>query len=717
MRVKMGTKSSALRQTFAVFWALAADACLVHAAAPVVVVCAVSSFWPSAWLLALLRCCLALAALFLLNSGELPPAPARLLALHSALPAALDCVADHMCGAMTMAANGVTRCWMMCAGASLAAALFWEVGVPDSNGRKATRQKPGVLFMRVVRMYRTDLVLLLGGFCFLTLAAVCDIQIRFYTGKVIDNLRDNYIPDEFLSALLFMALFSVGSSVGAGGRGGLLMWAINSFKCRVKGKLFQAQTKQEIAFFDATKTGELTSLLSKDIPLMAETVCLNINVLLRTLIKTVYTLTFMLNLSWALTCLVLLEVPVTGLIETISNKHHQRLKQATHDSVTSANEVVNEILLAVRTVRSFHGEQHEARRYGNRMMDTHRLKTWRDIVRIGSLLAQRLTGLAINVLMLWYGRLYIQRGHMTTGNLVSFILYQSDIGHNIGSLIYISGHMLTSVGAAGKVFEVLDRQPRIRTDGELAPDRLAGHVVFRRLDFAYPAHPEVAVLQDFSLELPVGQMTALVGISGEGKSTCASLLKRLYEPQGGQILLDQAELESYDCRYLSRKIAVVSQEPVLFSGTIRHNIAYGLEGCSLAAVQEAARQADAHHFIAKLEKGYDTEVGEGGSLLSKSERQRVAIARALVRRPQVLILDEVTSSLDERSENKVLQELLRRHDRTVLLITHRLKTIEKADWIAVIGGGGVREYGTHRQLMQKKGIYYKMRDKLTTAGS
>ncbi|XP_077363323.1 antigen peptide transporter 2a [Festucalex cinctus] len=721
MCVKMGTNSSAFRQTLAVFLALVADACLVHAAAPAV--CAVSFFWLSVWLFAVLRCGLALAAVSLLNLGELPPAPARFLALHSALPAALDSVTaalrldDHMCGAtMTAASAGVTRCWMMCAGASLAAALFWEVGVPDSNGRKVKRQKPRVLFMRVVRMYRPDLVLLLGGFCFLTLAAVCEIQIRFYTGKVIDNLRDDYIPDEFLSALFLMAVFSVGSSVGAGSRGGLLMWAIHSFKCRVKGKLFQAQTKQEMAFFDTTKTGELTSLLSKDIPLMAETVCLNINVLLRTLIKTVYTLTFMLNISWTLTCLVLLEVPVTGLIQTISYKHRQRLVQATHDSVTAANEAVSEIILAVRTVRSFNAEKHEARRYDNRLTDTHRLKTWRDAVRVVSLLAQRLTGLAIHVLMLWYGRLYIQRGQMTTGNLVSFMLYQSDIGHNIRTLIYISGHMLTSVGAAGKVFEVLDRQPRIRTDGKRTPDRLTGHVIFRRLKFAYPAHPDVAVLQNFSLELPAGQMTALVGVSGEGKSTCASLLKRLYEPQDGQILLDHAELESYDCRYLSRKIAVVSQEPVLFSGTIRHNIAYGLKGCSSDAIQQAAHQADAHDFITQLEKGYDTEVGEGGSLLSKSERQRVAIARALVRRPQVLILDEVTSSLDERSENKVLQDLLRRHDRTVLLITHRLKTIEKADQIAVIGGGGVQECGTHSQLMEKKGIYFKMRDKLSTAG-
>ncbi|XP_037128541.1 antigen peptide transporter 2-like [Syngnathus acus] len=715
----MRRKSSALRKAFAVTLALVADACLVHGTAPLVR--AGSLLWLSVWLLAFIRCCLALTAVYFLNLGQVPPAPARFLALHSALPAALESLAaavrlgDHPCGATSAA--GVARCWMMCAGLSLAAALFWEGWFPDSSGAKKKRQKPRVLFMRVVRMYRPDLALLLGGFGFLTLAAVCEIQIRFYTGKVIDNLRDNYVPDEFLSALLLMGVFSVGSLVGTGGRGGLLMWAINSFMCRVKGKLFRAQTKQEIAFFDTTKIGELTSLLSKDIPLMAQTVCLNINVLLRTLIKTVYTLIFMLDLSWTLTCLVLMEVPVTGLIQSISDKHCQRLTQATHDSMTAANETANEILSAARTVRSFNAEKHEARRYDNKLLDTHRLKRRRDTLRVVSLLVLRLTGLAIYVLMLWYARLLIQRGHMTIGNLVSFILYQSDIGHNIRTLIYISSHMVNSVGAAGKVFEVLDRQPQIRTDGELAPDRLAGHVIFRHLKFTYPAHPDVAVLQDFSLELPVGQITALVGVSGEGKSTCASLLKRLYEPHGGQILLDDVELELYDCRYLSKKIAVVSQEPVLFSGSIRYNIAYGLADCSLDAIQKAALQANAHDFITQLKKGYDTEVGEGGSLLSKSERQRVAIARALVRQPRVLVLDEVTSSLDERSQNKVLQDLVRPSDRTVLLITHNLKNIETADQIVVIGAGSVQERGTHCQLMEKNGMYCKMRETLATAGS
>nr|XP_057902657.1 antigen peptide transporter 2a isoform X2 [Doryrhamphus excisus] len=708
------------RQVFAWILAICVDTCLVYAT---VVVAPLESTRETyarlgfVWVFALLRC-LALAAVTAAALGGLPPAPARLLAAHCALPAVLETGAlalrldDNRCGVMADA-----RCWLMCAGASLVAASFWEVVVPDFGGDKEKRNKPRVLFMRVVRLYKPDYPVMFAAFLFLTVAVVCQMAIQFYTGKIIDHLRGPDLPSEFFLAILLMGLYSLGSSVGAGCRGGLFTWARSSFMCRVNGNLFEALTKQEVAFFETVKTGEMTSRLSKDTSLMGDTACLNINVLLRNLIKKVVILALMLQLSWKLTFLVLMEVPVTGLIQNIYNKHEQRLKVAIQDSVAVASETANEIILGIRTVRSFSAEKHEARHYGNRLLDTHNLKAQRDTSRIVYLLLRRLIALATQVLMLWYGRLFIQRGQISTGDLVSFILYQSDLGGNIRALIYISCNMVNSVGAAAKVFEYLDREPQVSTKGEQAPDQLKGHVVFRHLNFVYPTRPNVPVLQDFSLELKAGQMTALVGPSGEGKSTCASLLKRWYEPLDGQILLDDAPLESYDHHFLSKKIALVSQEPVLFSGTVRHNIAYGIDVCSMDAVQEAARQANAHDFITQLEKGYDTEVGEGGSLLSKSERQRIAIARAMVRQPQVLILDEITSSLDEHSENKVLHTLASRCNQTLLVIAHRLKTIEKADQIVVIGGGKVQEQGTHRELLDKKGSYCKMRNKLATRGS
>uniref|UniRef100_A0A665V1V1 Antigen peptide transporter 2-like n=1 Tax=Echeneis naucrates TaxID=173247 RepID=A0A665V1V1_ECHNA len=541
--------------------------------------------------------------------------------------------------------------------------------------------------------------------------------IPFYTGRVIDILGGQYQQSEFTSALLFMGLYSVGSSVSAGCRGGLLLCAISSYTCRIKVKLFGALTKQEVGFFEAIKTGEITSRLSKDTTLMAKTVGLNVNVLLRTFIKTVGMISLMMNLSWKLTLLVLMETPITGLIQNLYDTYYQRLCRAMQDSMALANESASEVVSSIRVVRSFKSEKHEARRYDERLLDIHNLKTRRDIVRAIYLLARRLTGLGMQVFMLYYGRLFIQSGQMTTGNLISFILYQSNVGANIRTLTYIFGDMLNSVGAAGKVFEYLDRKPQVSADGHLKPDQLTGNVKFNCLNFAYPANPSKTVLKDFSLELKPGQMTALVGSSGGGKSTCVSLLERFYEPQDGEILLDNEPLKSYDHHYLHKKVAVVSQDPVLFSGSVRDNIAYGLAECTLDEIQDAARKANAHDFIMQLEKGYDTEVGEGGGQLSKSEKQRIAIARALVRQPNVLILDEITSSLDTESENKVQQALASCPNITLLVIAHRLKTIEKADQIVVISGGKVEERGTHQKLMDMKGSYYKLVENIKHFGS
>ncbi|KAI3358843.1 hypothetical protein L3Q82_015241, partial [Scortum barcoo] len=673
------------------------------------------------WVFAALRC-LALSAVTLLSLGDLQPLLLRVITAHSLLPAVLETGTKALYHEETPCGSAADlRCWLMCVGASLAAALFWEITIPDTDeaaAGKEKKQKARVLFVRVLLLYKPYYHLLLGGLVFLSLAVLCEMFIPFYTGRVIDILSSHYQPNEFISAVLLMGLYSLGSSVSAGCRGGVLLCAISAFTCRMKVKLFGALTKQEIGFFETIKTGEITSRLSRDTNLMGSTVCLNVNVLLRTFIKTLGMISLMMNLSWKLTFLVLMETPITGLIQNIYDTHYQRLSLAVQDSMAVANEAANEVVSGIRVVRSFNTEKHEARRYDDRLMDTHTLKTRRDIVSAVYLLARRLTGLAMQVFMLYYvRRLFIRSGQMTTGNLVSFILYQSDLGDNIRTLTYIFGDMLNSVGAAGKVFEYLDRKPQVSTEGELKPEKLMGHISFHRLNFSYPSNPNKTVLQDFSLELKSGQMTALVGPSGEGKSTCASLLQRFYEPQDGEILLDNEPLKSYDHSFLHKKIAVVSQEPVLFSGTIRDNIAYGLADCSLDEIQEAARKANAHDFIKQLEKGYDTDVGEGGGQLSKSERQRIAIARALIRQPQVLILDEITSALDSESENKVQQALASCPEQTLLVIAHRLKTIEKADQIVVIGDGRVQERGTHQELMDRKGNYYKLREKLFSEGN
>lgn len=605
--------------------------------------------------------------------------------------------------------------WLVGTVAAALACLFWEITLPDTNERsngKERKQRARVLFIRVIRLYSPEYILLFGAFVFLALAVLCEMFIPLYTGEVIDILGSHYQWDNFRSAIIFMGLFSLGSSFSAGCRGGLFMCAINSFTCRVKVQLFGSLVRQDIGFFETIKTGDITSRLSTDTNLMGRAVALNVNVLLRTLVKTLGMLYLMVSLSWKLTLLMLMETPLTGLLQNIHDTHYQRLSKEVQDSMAQANDAAGEAVSGIRTVKSFKTEFGEARRYDGRLMETHNLKTRRDTVRAIYLLIRRTTELGMKVAMLYYGRLFIQYGQMSTGNLVSFILYQQDLGDNIRTLIYIFGDMLNSVGAAGKVFEYQDRKSEVSIDGNLMPKDLKGLVKFQNLTFSYPRRPDHNVLKDFSLELKPGQMTALVGMSGGGKSTCVSLLERFYQPQQGHILLDGQPLQDYQHKYLHRKVAMVGQEPVLFSGTVRDNIAYGLQGCSMERVKEAARKANAHAFICKLENGYDTDVGERGNLLSGGEKQRIAIARALIREPQVLILDEVTSSLDTESEQMVQKALSCCPTQTLLVIAHRLKTIERADQIVVIDSGELVEKGTHEELMEKKGSYYKLRERL-----
>uniref|UniRef100_A0A8C4RW17 Transporter associated with antigen processing, subunit type a n=1 Tax=Erpetoichthys calabaricus TaxID=27687 RepID=A0A8C4RW17_ERPCA len=590
---------------------------------------------------------------------------------------------------------------------STAACLTWEMlgtgGIKmtktarDSNGERK-KQEARVLFRRVV-----------GAFLFLTLAVTCEMFIPYYTGQVIDILGSKYKQDTFIIAIMLMALFSLGSSLSAGLRGGLFMCTLSRLNNRVRNMLFKSLVQQEIGFFESTKTGDLTSRLSTDTTLMSQSVAMNVNIFLRSVIKSFGVLSLMVKLSWQLTLITFIETPLIGIIQKIYNTYFEALAKKVQDSIALANDTAGEVVSGIKTVRSFSAEDREAERYEKNLQDIHNLKTKRDTIRAAYLLIRRLVTLAFQVIMLYYGQHLIHSGQMTTGNLVSFVLYQSDLGSYIRTLVYIYSNMLNSVGAAAKVFEYLDRKPKILSNGTKQPPSLKGYVCFKNVSFSYPSRPAVPVLKDVSLELKPGKITALVGPSGGGKSTCVCLLERFYDPLIGEILLDGSPIQDYDFKYLHRKIAMVGQEPVLFASSIKENITYGLPDCSVEQTQAAARKANAHEFIMSLEHEYLTDAGERGSQLAGGQKQRIAIARALVRDPQILILDEATSCLDIENEHLIQEALSSFKNRTVLVIAHRLKTVENADNIIVLDGGVVVEQGTHKELMANESCYYRLR--------
>jgi ABC-type multidrug transport system fused ATPase/permease subunit len=280
---------------------------------------------------------------------------------------------------------------------------------------------------------------------------------------------------------------------------------------------------------------------------------------------------------------------------------------------------------------------------------------------------------------------------------------------SLGSLADLWAELMKALGAAERIFEIQDRAPRIPVRGGERPPRVEGRIAWEGVRFAYPTRRDMAVLQEIDLAVEPGEVVALVGPSGAGKSTLAQLLSRFYDPEVGRIRLDGRDLRQLDPGWLRRQIGVVSQEPILFSGTIADNIRYARPEASDEEVTAAARAANAHDFVERFPDGYATRVGERGVQLSGGQKQRVAIARAVLKDPRVLVLDEATSALDAESEHLV-QEALERlmRGRTTLIIAHRLSTVVGADRAVVLDGGRIVQVGSHSALMSEDGPYRRL---------
>ncbi|NWI24084.1 TAP2 protein, partial [Sula dactylatra] len=480
------------------------------------------------------------------------------------------------------------------------------------------------------------------------------------------------------------------SSLFAGCRGGLFLLALARLKLSTRYRLFSCLVRQDLAFFQRTPAAELSARLANDVPLLCEAVPRSFNVALRSLVMVVGLGVFMVGLSPRLALLALLEVPLAITARKIYNARYQVLQRAMLDATAKTAAVVQEAVSSIETVRTFAGEEEEERRHSQALAEMLGLKNRMDVEQALFTLVQRALQLAVQVLVLCHGHWQRCEGTITAGSLVTFLLYQAQVG----------GHV--------EVLEYLDQEPTGDTGGTWAPTVLRGHVSFQCVSFSYPTRPEHLVLQDVSFELRPGEVTALAGLNGSGKSTCAGLLERFYEPRAGEVLLDGVPLRDYEYRYLHRQVVLVGQEPVLFSGTIRDNITFGLEGCTEDEVRAAAAAAGALDFILALDQGFNTSVGEKGGQLSAGEKQRIAIARALVRQPTVLILDEATSALDREGEEAPQQWVRNGGARTVLLITHCPRMLEAADRVVVLERGAVVETGTPAELRSRCGPYSRL---------
>ncbi|GMT24067.1 hypothetical protein PFISCL1PPCAC_15364, partial [Pristionchus fissidentatus] len=547
---------------------------------------------------------------------------------------------------------------------------------------------------------------LAGVFFLLTYSAV-RIFIPYYTGIVIGNIVHVRGYDVLFRSVAIMTGLTLASTVLGGFRGGCFDYATSLVARRVRRDLFTSLVKQDIAFFDVTKTGEMVSRLTSDCQSISDSVAVNINIFSRNGIMLLGALFFMFSLSWRLALLTFVAIPVIAYVTKVYGVFFDKLSEKMQKTIANANQTAEEVLSTMRTVRSFACENREARRFESMLDDTLTIGWKRAIGYVGSNWTNEFSNNAILVAVLAYGGHLVISNRLSSDNFISFLIYQMQLGENLYSIGWVFTGMMQSVGASRKVFEYINRPPKIPNDGDcVAP--VQGDIKMDALSFVYPNRPKNPVLKGLSLHIRAGETVALVGPSGGGKSSIVSLLEHFYEPNEGEITLDGVAIRDYDHMYYHQKVALVSQEPVLYDGTVRHNISYGCDWATEDMIIEAAKTANVHNFVMELDKGYDTNCGEKGVQMSGGQKQRIAIARALIRKPAVLILDEATSALDAESES-VVQEALNSCavGHTVLIIAHRLSTIEKADRIAVINKGQVVQMGTHSELMDDSdGLYF-----------
>lgn len=581
----------------------------------------------------------------------------------------------------------------------------------EENQRKKEKENT-ISAWRLMSYCKPDIPYISLASLFLLLAATGEIFIPYYTGQVIDSIAIEKDKAKFMTSIIIMTLISLGTAIAAGLRGGMFTLIAARFTKRISNILFGSIVKQEIGFFDGTKTGDIVSRLTSDTTKMSAQVGLNINVLLRNCVQSIGTCVFMFKLSWKLTVVTLIGLPLVAFISDIYGDYYKKLSTEVQEATSKANEIAAEVVSSMKTVRSFANEDDECKRYENKQEAIYKLRIKESFLYGGYRWCTEILALALDVIVLLYGGHLVLEGELSGGYLVSFILYQLQLSFYIDEVGEIYTGLMESVGASQKVFELIDRKPKIQNNGIVMPTEVLGEVKFQNVSFAYPTRPDILVLDNVSFNAGPGEVIALVGPSGGGKSTCISLLEHFYEPTAGEVLIDSTPVKNFEHKYLHNKVALVGQEPVLFARSVKENIAYGLDNngeIDQSLVENVSELANAHSFISDMPEGYDTETGEKGLQLSGGQKQRVAIARALVRNPRILLLDEATSALDAESEHLVQDAIYKNlAGHTVLIIAHRLSTIEKADKIVVIDQGRVIAQGKHRELVEQNGLYAKL---------
>lgn len=559
---------------------------------------------------------------------------------------------------------------------------------------------------RILEIAAREKTRIAWGIVLMLLAQAGGLAWPLATGWMIDaTAGDDVWLAKNESIALLAGVLLLQSLIGAAS-GYLLVIAGEKLIAWLRNEVFQKVMGQEIGFFDKRETGELTSRISSDATRIQTLATDSLPDLIGTLVTLIGSIVLLIMLSPPLTGVMVVLVPPTVIGALVYGRKIRKLSRDVQDAVADAGKVSQESISGIRTVRAFAREPRSVEKHGEAIDRSFQLARKRTIhsTIFGSVTG--LAGFAGLIVVLWYGAKLMADGTISTGELTSYMLLTGKLAMSVGVLGHLWTSLMSVSGSAQRVFEILDREPGIERQGGGALDHVRGELAFDEVEFAYPSREDVPVLRGVSFRVQPGEVVALVGPSGGGKSTVASLLLHFYSPNSGRVLLDGNDIRELDPHWLRAKIGIVSQEPILFSESILENIRYGKTSATEAEIRDAARIANAHDFIESFPDAYETQVGERGIKLSAGQKQRIAIARAVLEDPSVLILDEATSALDTESESLV-QEALDRltRERTTIVIAHRLSTVRNADRVLVLDHGRIAEQGTHDELMESGGVY------------
>lgn len=547
--------------------------------------------------------------------------------------------------------------------------------------------------------------LVFSGICVLAYTSIT-LTLPWIVRHLIDSVFVNK-DSELLAKISFglLVLFFILGFV-AFLRNYLMEYIGQRVTADIRISLFGHLQSLSIKFFDNQRTGEIISRFTNDITII-QNAAVNMPItFLRQLVLFFGGITVILIMNWKLTGMIILLVPVIIATARFYGVRVKKYSVKVQDELGGVTTILEEVISSIRLVKSFVREDYEKKRFSHQVENA--LQTALARLKLSATFGPVLIFLtySISTAILWFGGLQVIKGNITPGELIAFILYAVMIAGPMGTFARLYTQIQEASGAMQRVFDLLDVRPEI-VDLPKAPKvgPIQGKVKFNEVCFEYV--PQVPVLKNINFECSPGEIIAIVGPSGAGKTTMINLIHRFYDPVTGSIEIDDKNIKNINLKSLLSQIAIVPQETFLFGGTIRENILYGKIEASEDELIEAAKAANAHQFIQELPERYNTIIGERGIRISGGQRQRLAIARAILKNPRILILDEGTSSLDNQSE-ALIQEALGNlmSFRTTFIIAHRLSTVQYADKILVMDKGVIVEKGNHLELLKQKGLYH-----------